>query len=77
MSSNKNTARQNQRRAKKHERNLEAFERGDAEIKPLDEAARSGLFRFLNAAQKYAARRKPGFVEYEKPNIVMVINDET
>ena len=67
MSTNKNTARQNKRRAK----------RSDAEIKPLAEAARSGLFRFLNAAQKYAARRKPGFVQFEKPNIVQLINDET
>ena len=73
MTTNKNTARQNKRRAKQHEQNLQAFERGDAEIKPLDEAARSGLFRFLNAAQKYVTRRRPGFVMYESTKLTQVI----
>jgi hypothetical protein len=62
MTSNKNTLRQRERRGLQRQRNLEAFERGDVETKPLDEAARSGLFRFLNAAEKYTTRRAPGFV---------------
>jgi hypothetical protein len=62
MTTNKNTIRQKERRAQQHQRNLEAFERGEAQIKPLDEAARSGLFRFLNAAGKHATRKPPGFV---------------
>ena len=76
MTTNKNTIRQHQKKAKQREQNLKAFERGDAEIKPLDEAARAGLFRVLGAAQKYATRRKPGFVEFEKPNIVMLIDEQ-
>jgi hypothetical protein len=62
MTSNKNTIRQRERRSLQRQRNLEAIERGEVETQPLDEAARSGLFRFLNAAEKYTTRRAPGFV---------------
>jgi hypothetical protein len=56
MTSNKNTIRQKESRALRSQCNLDAFERGDVEIKPLD------VFRFLNAAGKHTTRRAPGFV---------------
>jgi hypothetical protein len=76
MTTNQNTARQHQRKAKRREQNLRAFERGDAEVKPLDEAAKSGLYRVLRAADKHMTIPWPGFVEFERPKIIQVIYDE-
>jgi hypothetical protein len=66
---NKNTLRLKQRRAQQQKRNLEAFERGDAEIKPLDEAAKSGLYRVLRAADKHITKPRPGFVRFRKTKL--------
>jgi hypothetical protein len=55
------------------ERHLQTRER-DAEI---NEAPRSGLHRFLDAARRHA-RRVPGYVILEKPRtVVEVIDDES